>query len=139
MLINRDQICAIIPHGESMCLLDQVVTVDDKKILCLSTHHLEDSNPLKGEKLGSWTLIEYGAQAAAVHKGMADSDQGAPANTAYIAQVKNIHITEPWVNASELQIEAVCLISDLSAAAYQINISDSNKLLLSGRITLSLG
>ncbi len=139
MLLNREQIAATIPHGESMCVLDEVLAVDDKKISCLSRRHLDENNPLKEAHLGVWTLIEYGAQAAAVHKGLTDSDEGAPANTAYIAQVKNVHVSVQKVDDDVLYIEAICLVSDLSAAAYQITISSKDAELLSGRVTLSLG
>lgn len=139
MLLSKEQICTIIPHGNNMCVLDEVVAVDDKTITCISRNHLLESNPLKELKLGVWTLIEYGAQAAAVHKGLTDSDEGKPANTAYIAQVKNIRVSEPIITDNILTVNAECLVSDLSAAAYQITISANNKELLSGRITLSLG
>ena len=142
MLLSREQIAATIPHGDSMCVLDEVIEVDNKVIRCLSRHHLDECNPLKEKNLGVWTLIEYGAQAAAVHKGLTDSDEGAlapSAKAAYIAQVKNIQVSEPTVVSDILTVKAECLVSDLSAAAYQITISANDKELLSGRVTLSLG
>ena len=143
MLLRRSQIAAMIPHAGSMCLLDGVVSADNGTITCIAENPLADSNPLRENgRLGSWTLIEYGAQAAAIHKGIEGGQStlpGAQGRAAYIAQLKEIHASSPWVPTGPLTVQARCLVSDGNAAAYQIDVSCEGKPLLSGRITLAMG
>ena len=68
MPLTRREIVDLIPHGESMCMLDEVVSWDSEHIHCRSTDFARASNPLfEKDQLHSVMLIEYAAQAAAVH------------------------------------------------------------------------
>ena len=61
----------LIPHEGSMVLIDQVDDWDLNKISCSSRSHLLSNNPLMvNNSLSAMHLIEYGAQAMAIHRGL---------------------------------------------------------------------
>lgn len=70
--LTRGQILALIPHQGAMCLLDSVVEWDRAHIHCRSeTHHIERPHPLRRhDGIAAVHLIEYAAQAVAVHGGL---------------------------------------------------------------------
>ena len=73
-LVSGVEIAAFLPHGENMCLLDGVQQWDADSIVALSfSHHLETNPLLERGNLGAATLVEYAAQAAAVHAGLTDT------------------------------------------------------------------
>ena len=68
MLLGRPGIDRLIPHCGAMVLLDQVISYDEKSILCTTLSHRRIDNPLRRDgKLPAVCGAEYGAQAAAVH------------------------------------------------------------------------
>jgi predicted hotdog family 3-hydroxylacyl-ACP dehydratase len=129
----------LIPHTADMSLLSGVLSFDDTSILCVSDQHLNDANPLKEQGvLGSWLMVEYGAQAAAVHRALLAEGGEGLAKTAYLAQLKSVSIKERHITNEILDIKAICLSNTDMAAAYQIEIYGGDKLLLGGRVTLSV-
>lgn len=58
----------LLPHGPSMVLLDAVESWGREDIVCVATSHRRVDNPLRrGGRLSSLALVEYAAQAMAVH------------------------------------------------------------------------
>ncbi|UCE90426.1 MAG: hypothetical protein JSW10_06340, partial [Pseudomonadota bacterium] len=78
MPIERDELCSLIPHAGTMCLLHTVEQWDEVSIVCTAISHHEADNPLcsKGA-LGAVHALEYGAQAMAVHGGLLAREKGA--------------------------------------------------------------
>ncbi|MFK7978150.1 MAG: hypothetical protein AB8C02_18600, partial [Halioglobus sp.] len=73
-MLDRRAISAMIPHDGAMCLLDAVEHWDQDTITCYSTSHHAADNPLRENgTLACITLVEYAAQAAAVHAGLVDA------------------------------------------------------------------
>lgn len=138
MLMNHAQIVALIPHGESMCLLDEVVSWDANQLHARSNHFATSTNPLfEDEQLDSILLIEYAAQAAAIHAALLQSGLG-DKRPAYIGAVKNIELLAAISNNhSPLDMQVECLLSSSSGAIYQAAVSQSNKTLLRGRLILN--
>ena len=72
MLIQRQQIAQLIPHGEAMCLLDQITGWDEHHLNATTASHRLANNPLiENGRMDTVALVEYGAQAAAVHAALA--------------------------------------------------------------------
>ena len=70
-IITKTDIEAIIPHAGDMCLLEQVISFSNEEIICRTQSHLNADNPLKTNgRLSKMHLIEYGAQAIALHVGL---------------------------------------------------------------------
>jgi predicted hotdog family 3-hydroxylacyl-ACP dehydratase len=76
--LRREEIACLIPHAGAMCLIDRVLSWDDKAIRCLTMRHLAPDNPLRREgRLAAVYGVEFAAQAMALHGRLAAND-GAP-------------------------------------------------------------
>ncbi|MDO8342585.1 MAG: hypothetical protein Q7T48_05245 [Cellvibrio sp.] len=138
MLMERAQIAALIPHGNSMCLLDEVVAWDESRIHCRSHQFASADNPLfEGDQLDTVILLEYGAQAAAVHAGLLQSRLG-ETRPAYIGAVKDVEFLAAITdNSLALDLHAQCLLSSSQGAIYELVAQQAGNTLLRGRLILS--
>lgn len=142
MLIDHQGICDLIPHTGSMCLLDTVTAWDQGSIRCTAISHRQISNPFidsAGYAMSSAILVEYGAQAAAVHAGLLQ--QGMAGNgTAYIGAVKNLKFHHKKVSRDieTLLVTAQCELNSREGAIYTIECGDDSDVIISARIVLVL-
>lgn len=136
--MDRTQIAALIPHGDSMCMLDQVIAWDATHIHCRSNSFASHINPLFEQgQLDSILLLEYGAQAAAIHAALLQSSLGA-ARPAYIGAVKDVELfTMIADNSIALDVHAHCLLSSPQGAIYELAAQQADRTLLRGRLVLS--
>jgi predicted hotdog family 3-hydroxylacyl-ACP dehydratase len=138
-MIQHDEICSLIPHSEDMCLLDSVDFWDDDKIICISNSHLLESNPLRRhKKLSSIHVLEYAAQAMALHGGLHDREQGKQMTEGYLAALRdvNVNLCELDLLKSELHIEANKILSQGGNMIYTFTVSSEEVQLASGRATV---
>ena len=119
----------LIPHEGSMVLIDQVDDWDLNRISCSSRSHLLSNNPLiVNNSLSSIHLIEYGAQAMAIHRGLltGKSLQGFLAAVRdanfYIDNLDNVH--------GALHIQAIFELKINNNVVYSLNVSDEHGTLL---------
>ena len=115
----------LIPHEGSMVLIDQVDDWDLNKISCSSRSHLLSNNPLMvNNSLSAMHLIEYGAQAMAIHRGLltGESLQGFLAAVRdakfFIDNLDNVH--------GALYIQAIFELKINDNVVYTINVTDEN-------------
>ena len=67
-MLDSSQLAALIPQAGSMCLLDTVEEWAAEWIRCSARSHTDSANPLRRRgQLAALHLVEYGAQAMAVH------------------------------------------------------------------------
>lgn len=93
MPIDRDEICSLIPHSGGMCLLDSVLDWDETDILCSTLSHRNPENPLRRNgRLASVHLLEYGAQAMAVHGGLMARREGRQVESGYLASLEDVRL-----------------------------------------------
>lgn len=138
-MIKHDELCSLIPHSFDMCLLDHVESWDETNIICHSNSHLLDSNPLrKNNSLSSVHLLEYAAQAMAVHGGLHDREQGKKMTEGYLAALRdvNINLCEIDKMQSSLRIEANQILSQGGNMIYNFAVSTDNTDLVTGRATV---
>lgn len=87
--LDREALSALVPHAEGMCLHDEVVAWDAEQIQCRSHGHHSAENVLRmNEQLSALHLIEYGAQAMAIHGGLLASEAGEQAKPGFLASVR---------------------------------------------------
>lgn len=125
--LTKPDIEAMIPHAGGMCLLEQVISFSSEEIVCRTRSHLNADNPLKTDgKLSKMHLIEYGAQAIAVHGGLLqrDSDNGEP-QLGYIATVKAVKWSEFEPLSEFLEIKANAVMRDEISKLYEFTITDA--------------
>lgn len=138
-VVDKKEICKLIPHSGSMCLLDKVTEWDDKHIVCRTMTHQHSGNPLRSNGiLPATALIEYGAQAMAVHGGLLAKDSGAAMQSGYLAALRDVALEAGDMShmKTELCVEAVQLMSSQGNMIYTFSVTANNKSLASGRATV---
>jgi len=138
-IIKQHDIAALIPHTGAMCLLDEVNFWDSTNIKCVTNSHLNIKNPLRyNNELPVYALIEYGAQAMAVHGGLLAKSSGKTLSEGYLAALRDIRINIESIEfiKSVLVVEAVQKMASGGNMIYSFSISSDNELLLSGRATV---
>lgn len=124
--LTREQIAALIPHGDSMCMLDEVSAWDAEQIQCRSLQFAGEHNPLfEDGRLETVLLIEYAAQAGAIHAALLQSELGKP-RPAYIGAVKSIELLAMVDNSLAIDISAHCLLNSSSGAIYEFVATQTN-------------
>ncbi len=142
MRLDRQWIASHIPHQGRMCLLDQVLSWDDSSIECLSSTHRALDHPLRAHgRLGSACLIEYAAQAMAVHGALRQLQPPGASATGMLTSARGVQLLVARVDdvAADLLIRAVRQHSDDRGALYEFRVSGGERLLAHGRASLLLG
>ncbi len=122
-----------------MCLLDRVLTWNEKTIHCSSLSHTREDNPLLNNKLiSSVHAVEYGAQAMAVHGGLLARESGQAIGSGYLVSMRNIKLNCKVLNdmLDEIDIFAAQLINNSGNLVYDFEVKNKQKSLVSGRVTV---
>ena len=136
--LDKLAIESLIPHTGTMCLLDSVEQWDEQAITCISASHHRCDNPLReAGKLSCAVLIEYAAQAAAIHAALTGSGIGA-GRTALIGAVKALQLHRRYVSVelAVLTIIAQSILQSGDGAIYQIAVQAGDDLLIEARVVL---
>lgn len=139
MLIGREELCALIPHAGSMCLLDGVEQWDAQHIVCFSNSHLLEDNPLRREGfLAALHGVEYAAQAMAVHGGLLAREAGEANPAGFLAALRDVqlHCERLDDKSAPLRIEATELMRSGGSFIYEFSVTAAGSELLSGRLTV---
>lgn len=138
-MIEHDEICGLIPHAGNMCLLDRVTEWDENTIVCESSSHQLQSNPLRSsEGLSSVSLIEYGAQSMAVHGGLIARQHGGKIDNGYLAVLRDVSFDRLDVSkiTNKIVIMAEKLMSQNGSLVYQFQVSADGQCIVQGRATV---
>jgi predicted hotdog family 3-hydroxylacyl-ACP dehydratase len=136
---DRDALCDLIPHTGGMCLLDSVEIWDKQRIVCTTRSHRSTYNPLRSERgLSVIHVLEYGAQAMAIHGGLRASKQGGWNSGGYLVAVRNaiFHVERLDLLKQSLTLEATQLISSGTNHIYQIEVSAAGLPVAEARLTV---
>ena len=139
MLIEKKELCSLIPHDGSMCLLEGVLSWNETEIQCVAISHTDHANPLRnGERLASVHLLEYGAQAMAVHGGILAREAGYQMRSGYLAALRDVILQQEFIDQikTPLIIKAQSIASSADSFMYNFTISTNEKLLASARATV---
>ena len=155
--MNRDAICARLPHAGRMCLLDRLERWDSGSITCVATSHRDPDNPLRHDnRLHAVCGVEYAAQAMALHASLLGApdrptamDGGSAGNAGavlrpgamgYIASVRALQLDIEDLGGvrDELRIAARRQYGDAGGLIYEFEIHAGDRRLLAGRIAARL-
>jgi len=148
--LDREWIEQHIPHKGRMCLLDEVLSWDARRIRCRSASHRGSDNPLRSHgRLGAACGIEYAAQAMAVHGAlvaasaplastMSRSIRGSLGTVGYLASVRDVtfYVTRLDDLATDLIANAERVTGDGRSVLYEFSVWSSERPLLKGRATV---
>lgn len=135
-MLGREGIEALIPHQGTMCLLDRVVEWDPDHIVLATATHTASSNPLRMDgRLRAIHLCEYGAQAMAVHGGLAAQADGRSAQPGFLVSLRDVKLHIDFIEAldGELRVSAKRLLESSGSWQYSFEIQHGNRVLASGR------
>jgi len=138
-MLDHDAICRLIPHSGDMCLLDSVKAWNDKSITCLTYAHLKKDNPVRNDKgLPMSSLIEFGAQAMAVHGCLLLEKNGGKMEEGYLAALRDVKFSDGYLSdiSEELVIHAERLYADAGNMIYEMKVEANDRVLASGRATV---
>lgn len=139
--LTRAQILALVPHAGAMCLLESVIEWDRAGVHCRSeTYHRDPAHPLRRNgSLAAVHLLEYGAQAAAVHGGLlARESDGAAGRGGVLAGLRDLLLSGEPVDtiAGPLDIRAYREMGSAQGMIYRFVVESAGKALASGRLTI---
>lgn len=136
-LIGRAEIESLIPHKGRMCLLDAVEHWDESRIVCRSGTHRDPANVLRRDgKLSALHLIEYGAQAMAVHGGLLERAKGGAARPGLLVAMREVKLEVAYLDdiSAELAVSAQRLVANAGGWLYSFAVEAGGKQLASGRV-----
>ena len=152
--MNKLDICKLLPHAGTMCLIDRVLLWDNEHLVAEAESHLQAENPLRNsDSISSIIGVEYAAQTMAVHAALVSTKAKRKENNqaddfkqhkGYLATMRNIKVTADTLdtpgstNVSPLIISVTLLMKDTQGYTYEFNITTHNDELLSGKLTIFL-
>lgn len=140
-MLSRDQIEAMIPHKGAMCLWDEVVEWDARRIALRADNHRDATHPLRShDRLRAVHLCEYGAQAMAVHGGLRASARGGAANPGLLVALRGVQLHVSYIDelSGALECEAEVLAEGEGSQQYAFRISHAGVVLAEGRAAVML-
>lgn len=138
-MLNRAGIEALVPHAGSMCLLDAVDGWDARSLICRTQSHRRVDNPLRSRgQLSAIHLIEYAAQAAAVHGGLLGVDGDVFQSGAMLAAVREFEVGIARLDTLEdaLVLSATRLVANANGWLYEFSVRSGERQLARGRLSV---
>lgn len=127
----------LVPHAGAMCLLERIERADEKEVVCGTFTHRAPTNPLRRNgRLAALHLAEYGAQAMAVHGGLANP--AAAARDGMLVAIRDLTLEVARLDDidGELLIHAVRLVANPSGQIYSFSASAAGRELGRGRVSV---
>lgn len=139
--LGRERIALLIPHGGSMCLIDEVVDWDARRIHCRSRSHLDPAHPLRRDgRLAALHLIEYGAQSMAIHGGLDAQSRGETAAPGLLVSAREVqlHVERLDDLPGALELHAEQQLANGNGWLYAFRALCGERLLGSGRLAVMI-
>ncbi len=140
-IMNKTDLCRLIPHQGAMCLLDAVEQWDETGILCTTASHRDATNPLRrDEQLEAVCGLEYAAQAMAVHVGLLQRGKRRRIALGYLGAVKNLTLRAGRLDdvTGDVTVQATRLVGEAGSFIYAFRVSAGQHVLLDGRASIFL-
>lgn len=140
-VLDRAGILALVPHQGAMCLWDEVLEWDGRRIRLRARNHTDPAHPLRARgRLHALALCEYGAQAMAVHGGLLAATGGERAAAGVLVALRGIELYVGRIDdlPGLLEGEAELVAAGEASQQYAFRIRHDGRLLASGRATVKL-
>jgi len=138
-MIGQERIRALIPHAGAMCLLEQVLDWDESSIRCLTRSHRDPTHPLRhAGGLSALHLIEYCAQAMALHRGLVAESRGETAPRGWLVSTRDFKLAVARLDdlAEPITVLARELLYFEGGTQYEVAAEAGGQTLGSGRISV---
>jgi predicted hotdog family 3-hydroxylacyl-ACP dehydratase len=132
----NDDLRGLLPHGGAMCLLERIVTRDGRGMTLATRTHTSSANPLRHRgRLRALHLCEYGAQAMAVHGGLAAREAGRILAPGLLVSLREVVLSADYVETleGELLVEVERLEAGAAGLQYAFRVTHQGAELARGR------
>lgn len=141
-MIGTEEIAQLVPHSGCMRLIDEVLEWDLLRIRCRTRSHLSRDNPLRSpEGLEALHLLEYGAQAMAIHGGLCSRVAGRIPGAGMLASARDVRLEIARLDdlPGPLDLHANQLLATAEGWLYEFSAHCAERRLATGRIIVMLG
>jgi len=138
-VIGQERIRALVPHTGAMCLLEQVLAWDESSIRCLTRSHRDPAHPLRcADRLSALHLIEYCAQAMAVHRGLVAESRGETVPRGWLVSTRDFKLVVTRLDdvPAPLTVVARELLYFEGGTQYEVAAEADGLVLGGGRISV---
>ena len=139
-MIDAQTPAALVPQTGGMCLLDDVAFWDEARVSCTSASHRRPDHPLRRDgMLAAIHLLEYAAQAAAVHGALGTRAERSRAPTKFLAAARDFELSVTRLDdlGADLRVDAERLLVMGEGVIYSFRVSADERLLAEGRLTVA--
>jgi predicted hotdog family 3-hydroxylacyl-ACP dehydratase len=131
-----DDIQSLLPHAGNMCLLERIVSWNERGMTLATSTHSLPGNPLRSHgRLRAIHLCEYGAQAMAVHGGLFARARGETPMQGLLVSLRDVVLVPGTIEAldGELIVEVERLQGGTLGIQYTFRVSHRDAELARGR------
>ncbi|HUW99146.1 MAG TPA: hypothetical protein VMV40_09990 [Acidiferrobacter sp.] len=139
-VVRIEAIRGLLPHTGTMCLLAGVRRFDQATIDCLATNHRDPDHPLRAhDRLGAVCGVEYAAQATAIHGALLAPAPAGPPRAGALVGLRQVRFEADRLDdvQEDLLVACHCLARDEGGAMYDFRVLATDRVLLSGRVTVT--
>jgi predicted hotdog family 3-hydroxylacyl-ACP dehydratase len=143
--LEHAAIAELIPHQGPMCLLSRLERWDATRIVCIAANHRDPAHPLRTRRgLLAPVVIEYAAQAMALHGALLGKAGDAPATPGFLASARAVQLAMlrlddlPEHRPDELRITAVRHAGDAQQILYAFEVEHGGRTIAAGRAAVVL-
>ena len=130
----------LLPHVGAMRMIAAVARWSDEEIECVAHSHRDPANPLRIDGvLPAVCGLEYGAQAMAIHGALVAGRATKPRVGLLVAAHELVwRVTRLDTIAGALTVRARRLLGSAQQVAYEFDLLDAQRPLVSGRASVML-
>ncbi|WP_043114470.1 hypothetical protein [Solimonas soli] len=139
VLLDRAGLAALVPHGGAMCLWDELLAADQTTVQLRTQGHRDAAHPLRRDgELAALHLIEYGAQAMAVHGGWLARRAGGGVRPGVLVAVREVEFAVTRLDDLPAPLEGLAtrLVAGELGWVYEFRIVSAARELARGRASV---
>jgi predicted hotdog family 3-hydroxylacyl-ACP dehydratase len=125
-----------------MCLLERILTQDQRGMVLATRTHASPANPLRhAGRLRAINLCEYGAQAMAVHGGLMARATGGKSTPGLLVSLREVVLSVDFIESldGEIQVEVERLNAGATGLQYAFRVTHRDVELARGRAAVIEG
>jgi predicted hotdog family 3-hydroxylacyl-ACP dehydratase len=127
----------LLPHAGDSVMIERVLSSDDAQVRVATTLHRSIDNPLRRHgRLAAVHLVEFAAQAMALHGALLDQAAGRATRAALLVSVRDLVLGCEHLEKLEGELEITARALQVSARSWQygFSVTHAGREIASGRL-----